>query len=74
MSDLEFICFMVGFMENMKQCDTQGFFAIVSFIQEVNLISFVKTPGALGLAHGIEPHDVIPWRTPSQISGPPESP
>ena len=73
MSDLELICCMVDFIEN-RQCVTQGFFAIVSFIQEVNLISFVKTPGALGLAHGIEPHDVIPWRTPSQISGPPESP
>ena len=31
MSDLELICFMVGFMENMEQCDTQAFFVIVSF-------------------------------------------
>lgn len=31
-------------------------------------------PGTLGSAHGVRPHDVTPWRTPSQISGPPESP
>lgn len=30
--------------------------------------------GILGSAHGERPHDVRPWRTPSQISGPPESP
>ena len=41
MSDLELICFMVALMENMEQCDTQAFFVIVSFIQELNLISLV---------------------------------
>ena len=41
MSELELICCMVGFIENMGQCDIQAFLAIVSFIQELNLISLV---------------------------------
>ena len=40
MSDLELICCMVDFIEN-RQCVTQGFWAKVSLIQEVNLISLV---------------------------------
>jgi hypothetical protein len=27
-----------------------------------------------GIPHGSGPIDTVPWRTPSQISGPPESP
>jgi len=40
-SELEHVCCMVGFIEIRVQCDTQGFFFITSFIQEVNLISLV---------------------------------
>ena len=65
---------MVGFIKNMGQCDTQAFFIIVSFIQELNLIRLVYMAGTPGLPHGSGPFDVVPWRIPSQISGPPESP
>jgi hypothetical protein len=41
MSELGLICCMVGFIEKRGQCDTQGLFAIVSLIQELNLISLV---------------------------------
>jgi hypothetical protein len=41
MSELELICCMVGFIENMGQCDTQSFSAIVSLIQVLKFKTLV---------------------------------
>lgn len=47
---------------------------MVSSIHSTKASSLTKTPGMLRWPHGVWPHDVIPCSTPSQISGPPESP
>lgn len=47
---------------------------MVSLTQSTRASSLTKTLGMLRVPHGVWPHDVIPCSTPSQISGPPESP
>lgn len=47
---------------------------MVTSIHFLYIFSLVNMLGCLGQAQGLPPHDVVPWSTPSQMSGPPESP
>lgn len=55
----------------------QGQHGLPPMVTSIHLYSFssVNMLGRLGQAQGLPPHDVVvPWSTPSPMSGPPESP